>query len=271
MKKAVLIILSIFIIACLFSVTALAAPAESILLRAGGSIGGGGGGGFGSSYSRRRTLRNLLDNADEMTGKEFFSAFGVIILAYIGYAVAALGSILIPIIVYKRRKKARNETRRLMAEYDDFDGFWSYDYVQNRINEVYFGIQNAWCDGDMKKAEGLLTEHLFNQYQKHLNAMKRDGERNVMKNIQLRNAEPVYAKDFTHNEHDYLWVRIEGSMIDYVINKDSGEILQGTKEDLPFVEYWKFSRSRDGNWVLAEIMQQEEFEKTRYYKGLSKL
>ena len=142
MKKAILIIISILLLSCLFASTALAAPAESMLLRAGGSVGGEGGGGFG----------------------------------------------------------------------------------------------------------GFSRSHRSSQ-----------------------TAEPVYAKDFTNNEHDYFWAKIEGSMIDYVIIAETGVIVQGTKQEFVFTEYWRFTRRRDGNWVLAEIMQQYDFEKTKYYKGLDKL
>lgn len=270
MKKAILIIISILLLSCLFASTALAAPAESMLLRAGGSVGGGGGGGFGGfsrSHSDSKTAAKLKD----MTGNDMFGMFLFYLLYFAFYLISLLGSILIPIIVRKRKKKAREETRRLMAEYDDFDGFWSFEFVQKRIEEVYFGIQYAWRDNNIKNAEDMLTPALFNRYQKHLNAQRRDGEKNIMKNITLKTAEPVYAKDFTNNEHDYFWAKIEGSMIDYVIIEETGVIVQGTKQEFVFTEYWRFTRRRDGNWVLAEIMQQYDFEKTKYYKGLDKL
>ena len=143
--------------------------------------------------------------------------------------------------------------------------------MQKRIEEVYFGIQYAWRDNNIKNAEDMLTPALFNRYQKHLNAQRRDGEKNIMKNITLKTAEPVYAKGFTNNEHDYFWAKIEGSMIDYVIIEETGVIAQGTKQEFVFTEYRRFTRRRDGNWVLAEIMQQYDFEKTKYYKGLDKL
>lgn len=268
MKKAVLIILSVIVILSVFSVTALAAPADSMLLRAGGAIGGGGGGGI-SSFRRHRTSEAARSLSD-MTGNEMLGAllFYLIYFAYI--LIMVLAAILIPIIVKKRKKKSREETRRLMAEYDDFDGFWSYEFVQNRIEEIYYGVQNAWNDGNMRKAEDLLTPTLYKRYQKHLDGMHRDGEKNVMKNIKLISALPVYAKDFTNNEHDYIWAKIEGSMADYVINEDE-LIVEGENKEQPFTEYWRFTRRRDGMWVLAEILQQYEFEKTRYYKGLSKL
>ena len=161
--------------------------------------------------------------------------------------------------------------QKTMANADAIQTGSSYDFVQNRIKEVYFAVQKAWADGDMKKAEDMVTEALFRKYQKHLDAQKRDGEKNVMEDIVLKSATPVYAKDFTQNEHDYLWVKIEGSMVDYVILEETGYILEGTKDDLPFCEYWRLTRRRDGNWVLAEIMQEYDFEKTKYYKGLDKL
>ena len=137
MKKAILIIISILLLSCLFASTALAAPAESMLLRAGGSVGGGGGGGFGGfsrSHSDSKTAAKLKD----MTGNDMLGMFLFYLLYFAFYLISLLGAILIPIIVSKRKKKAREETRRLMAEYDDFDGFWSFEFVQKRIEEVYF-------------------------------------------------------------------------------------------------------------------------------------
>ena len=270
MKKAVLIIISVLLLSCLFATVAFAAPAEALLLRAGGSVGGGGSGGFGGFFGRHHTSKTA-GNLKEMTGSELLGTVLFYGLYFVYLLIAVTGGILIPIIVRRRKKKARKETRRLMAEYDDFDGFWSYDFVQNRVKEVYFAVQNAWAEGDMKKAEDMVTEALFRKYQKHLDAQKRDGEKNVMEDIVLKSAVPVYAKDFTQNEHDYLWVKIEGSMVDYVILEETGYILECTNDDLPFCEYLRLTRRRDGNWVLAEIMQQEEFEKTEYYKGLDRL
>ena len=84
MKKAILIILSLLIITCLFSVTALAAPAEIMFLRAGGAIGGGGGGGGG--HFRAHLFRDAFDGTEGMSVGERLAALGYYVIVYLFYA-----------------------------------------------------------------------------------------------------------------------------------------------------------------------------------------
>lgn len=263
MRKIIRIFLVTFILLSLFALAASAVSFEPEFLRAGGGSGSlGGGGGIARGFFRITGLDDWFDNTVEGRMLSYFVIIPLYILMF-------LTSVLTPIILFKRIKKAKNKARQDMAEFDDFDGFWSYEFIQNRVKEVYFALQKAWSENDIKSVENMLSDKLYEQYRKHLKGMKNDHEKNVLKDIELIKTEPVWAKNFTNDGFDYFWSYVEGSMIDYTINLDNEEILQGSKKDkVRFIEYWKFVKGRDGVWVLDEIKQKDEYEKEKYYKGL---
>jgi predicted lipid-binding transport protein (Tim44 family) len=102
-----------------------------------------------------------------------------------------------------------------------------------------------------------MSEPLFTQHTETLRGQEARGERNVIEQIVIRNAEIVflrYANDTAQREFAMLF---EVSMIDYYARRDSGALLRGSRTPSIFQEVWWFRQSRDG-WSLDKIEQTGE-------------
>ncbi|MCL5774228.1 MAG: hypothetical protein M1536_07620, partial [Firmicutes bacterium] len=65
----------------------------------------------------------------------------------------------------------------------------------------------------------------------------------------------IGVKDFRDDSKDRFWVHIEGSMIDYIVDDETGSLLSGdTSKPESFSEIWSFIRG-EKDWVLDEINQ----------------
>ena len=83
-------------------------------------------------------------------------------------------------------------------------------------------------------------------------------ERNVLKRIRLLDIKSVFVHDEEDDTKDFIWFYLKGKMVDYVMNTDTLEKVEGSTIPTSFVEFWKFVRKDDDHFVLAKILQQNE-------------
>lgn len=84
-----------------------------------------------------------------------------------------------------------------------------------------------------------------------------------MRDIRLLSALPVAVHDDENDAIDFVRFYIKGSMVDYVIDTETQQILSGSTAPAKFVEYRKFTR-RGSDRVLAEILQKNEAGKITF-------
>ena len=53
-------------------------------------------------------------------------------------------------------------------------------------------------------------------------------ERNVLKRIRLLDIKPVFVHDEEDDTKDFIWFYLKGKMVDYVINTDTLEKVEGS-------------------------------------------
>ncbi len=203
---------------CLLLLLSALLPAD-LCARAGGGGGGGGGGGI----------------------------MGIIlypfILIYIG-------------ILHYRIAQKNKEAAALIEKFAASDSGWRMESLKQRIEECFFKVQEAWTERNQDLARGYISRRLYDKHKAQTDLMIKDGEKNILKNINLIEAKIVEAIDYTDNSKDLFRVYIKGSMIDYTVTDPGGEVIKGKPEETgKFTELWKFTRE-DGRWVLDEIDQE---------------
>ena len=100
-----------------------------------------------------------------------------------------------------------------------------------------------------------MTTALYNRHQLQLNEMLEEHRVNVLEEINLSRIWIMTICYSKNGIYDHFWVRIEGSMIDYIMDEITGDIISGrTVEVGIFTEFWKFVHAPHG-WVLDEIRQ----------------
>lgn len=106
-----------------------------------------------------------------------------------------------------------------------------------------------------------MDQDLYDNFQSKIEWMQIRKEKNVLKKISLLDAIPISINDEEDDSKDYIWYYIKGSMIDYTINIETKEVVEGQNTKTSFIEYWKFIRKDDCKWVLCEILQEDEKDK----------
>lgn len=203
---------------CLLLLLSALLPAD-LCARAGGGGGGGGGGGTGG-----------------ILGIILYPLF----LIYIG---------ILHFKIYRKNKEAA----ALIEKFAASDSGWRMESLKQRIEECFYRVQEAWTKRNQDLARNYMSRRLYEKHREQTNRMIRDGEKNILKNIELLGAKIVEAIDYTDNSKDSFWAYIKGSMIDYTVTDPEGKVIEGDPEvNGKFVELWKFTRE-DGRWVLDEI------------------
>jgi hypothetical protein len=201
---------------------------------------GGGGGGGGGSGGGRGGLIKL-----------------VILVFYLIYAG------LVWLVVQRREQQARGLMDKLAA----MESSWGREAVRRRIHNIYFKVQEAWARRDQKPARDFMSDRLFELHQSLCDEMRTKGEKNILQEVALNKIQIVEVADFLDDTQDRMWVIVHGSMIDYIVDERSDEVLRGDKnkkED--FKELWKFVRGPKG-WVLDEIDQSVDLDELLGFKS----
>lgn len=220
-------------------------------LRAGGGGGSGGSSGGGSSGSHHTPSTRSYGTGGVISN--ILSAIIMIVLLFIG-----------TIVLYLKVLRSSFNSKRYMRMLDDKDITWNYKNVERQVIDAYYIIQEAWAEGNMAKAKDYMTKELYESFQSKLEWMEVKKRKNVLEKIKLVNVKPVSIHDDEDDKKDLIWFYIKGKMVDYMINMETLERVSGSKRSTSFVEFWKFSRTKDNHFVLAKILQQEDANKITF-------
>ena len=233
MKKRLIALLIVLI--CLGSLAQF-----NVAARAGGGGGHGGGHGGHSHGGGSRSLNPL-----EMLRN--IGCLGCLGLATYGFST-----------ISQKRAKRKIDASGL-----------NYKRIVIEISDAYFAIQKAWAGGDMTPAKRYMTQRLFENHQKKLAKMANATKKNICEDIKLISITPWR---FSKNGFEKICVKIEGSMIDYIVKtprKDGSDGFlakswRGIRKMVEncsskryksecFAEFWTFIKNSQGHWQLDRI------------------
>lgn len=110
---------------------------------------------------------------------------------------------------------------------------------------------------DVDISKNYMSDNIYNTHNTKLSWMKIRKQRNILENIKLISAKPIAIKHYKDNSKDVVWFAIKGSMIDYIINVNINDMVEGSTKNKSFAEFWKFIKVKD-KWVVDRIMQTYE-------------
>lgn len=226
---------------------------KEIRLRAGGgSSSSSGGSGGGSNSSHHRSSRNSSSSGSScLISDVFFYIFFIII------------TFKASIILYTKVIRASVNSKRYMKILKEKDISWNYKEIENQVINAFYTIEESWTSNNLELAKEYLSDELYNQFQVKLNWMEYSKRKNILKKIKLRNLKPISVIDDEDDSKDLIWFYIKGKMIDYTINTETNEKIEGNNYSTSFVEFWKFIRTKENTWVLDKILQENEIDKIK--------
>lgn len=261
MKRLFYLVLIIFILC--FSLNLVTVNAKeykcldskvNILRAGGGSSGGSGGsGGGGSASSHGGTHGGRSSRGSTNIFNEFLHLILLIVFFF-------------PTVVFLILKVFRSSinSKRYLKLLKKDDPVWNYKEIEKQVIKSFYYIQEGWTKQNLEEAKEYLDESIYNSFTVKLNWMQYNNKKNILKRIRLRNLKPISIHDDEDDEKDCLWFYIRGSMIDYTINTETNEKLEGINFPMPFIEFWQFRRTKEDKWVLSKIYQKDEMDKINF-------
>lgn len=215
-----------------------------VLLRAGGGGSSSGGGSSGGS-SGHTTRGNASNRPASIIGT---------ILHYIIFSILFFFT---AIVFYLKIIRASINSKRLLKLLDDKDKSWNYRSIEQQVINTFYSVQESWTNMDMSASKEYMADDLYETFNTKLEWMQMGNKRNVLKKIKLINLKPISIYDDEDDSKDLIWFYIKGKMVDYIINTETNEKIEGNDYSKSFVEFWKFVK-KDNKWVLAKILQKDE-------------
>jgi hypothetical protein len=114
--------------------------------------------------------------------------------------------------------------------------------VQARLALIYGELNKAWSNNQLGPVRGLCSDGLYDYLQYWVAAYQRQGLRNQLTDMRIVKAEP--CKLVRDKHYDALTIRIWGTGKDFVIKRETGALVRGSKHaERPYSEYWTLIRS----------------------------
>ena len=129
----------------------------------------------------------------------------------------------------------KDYTDMTKEEYNKIIPKTSMDEMKDIVFDLYKDIQYAWTNFDYDKLKLLLTDEIFNMYNSQLNTLEIKNQVNIMSQIEKEDVKIVSAKE--ENGVITIEAYLKVNTYDYVINKNTNEVLRGTHKYKMQYEY----------------------------------
>jgi predicted lipid-binding transport protein (Tim44 family) len=167
----------------------------------------------------------------------------------LGVLLALINLALITFFVYRKNKRAKH----LISQLSSQDTLWNYELMIDFAQEVYVKMQNAWMERNMELVKDIVTERLYQDYQKKLDWQKVKHEQNIIEDIEIKRTEIIGIEDHGGKDKDTFTIYIKGKLVDYTISDKTGKIYTNkAKGKTSFVDLYYFLR-REEKWLLDRI------------------
>jgi hypothetical protein len=172
--------------------------------------------------------------------------------------LSLLSLILLPLGIYMYIKQKLAERRaykdlKFMAQYDpNFEWRWA----KQRILDCFYRVHSAWKEEDVSQAFEYLTDWYWqNQQLVHLDRWHREGLRNVCEIKGVRAVRPllfIHRNDDVAHEGSVLVVSITANMKDYLVQRETEEVVEGDPKFKDHETIWSFTLA-EGQWRVSNI------------------
>lgn len=248
-KKILVMVLVIFIIN---------EPLIAYARPGGGSGGSSSGGGGGTSSSSSSSGSHY--GGSNYRGRN--SNLGDIIIFGIVACSASAGVFILKVKLGKKK----TESIAAIKDLSKSDDNWDYKEIKKDIEEAFYKIGIAWMERNQDLAREYISDKLYDKHKSQTEWMMVRKEKNILENMTLLGAKPIGLKDCEGIDNDILWVHMKAKSIDYTINEETNEVIEGQdNKSVRYQEYWKFIRKED-RWVLDEIRQIDDIDDLNFFK-----
>jgi hypothetical protein len=169
--------------------------------------------------------------------------------------IGLLVLIFLPIILYYSVKGALQvrKTRRDLAALAGA-GLPQYRWldVKDRVTESFTWMWSAWSRQKLDLVTKYATPWYWSNQQLQLDEWESKGLENVCQLKRIERITPIFVEHRPESEGSRLVVDIRARVIDYMVDKATGRVVQGDKNEGDLDTVWTF-KWEDGAWRLNLI------------------
>lgn len=126
----------------------------------------------------------------------------------------------------------------------------------DRFEQMLSEIQSAYGREDYAALRKLTTPEAMSYLAEELGEIASSGMRNEVKDVKLLQGDVSEA--WREGNVDYATVAIRYSAIDVMLDRNSGAVVEGNPDEpVESTEVWTFTRTDNGDWLLAAIQGTE--------------
>ncbi|MEM5790200.1 MAG: Tim44 domain-containing protein, partial [Syntrophobacteraceae bacterium] len=136
---------------------------------------------------------------------------------------------------------AYTELERGLDQIRQYDPAFNEEKFKETVQDLFFRIQAGWANRSIEGIEGILMTEITDFFLQEFDLMNRSGVINRLENIAIRRVELTEA--WQEAGKDYITVLITANLLDYTIDANTREVIQGDKlNPVKFQEFWTFCR-----------------------------
>lgn len=164
----------------------------------------------------------------------------------------------LPLITYVliREKIAERRARkdlRFMARYSPL---FDWLKIQERAKDCFYRVHRSWEKEDLSDVTQWMTDWYWqNQQMVHLDRWKREGLINICEVKKITNIKPLlfmHRNQGTEHENSMVVLSIEAMMKDYLQERNTGKLVEGSKRFKEVETVWSFTME-NGAWKVSDI------------------
>ena len=114
-------------------------------------------------------------------------------------------------------------------------------------------IQDAWSHEDVARLHTLATPECVSYFARDIEQNKARNVVNKVAGTKLLQGD--LAEAWREGNTDYATVAMKFSLIDKMVDRATGRVVEGDDHPQTATEVWTFRRERGGNWLLSAIQQ----------------
>ena len=128
-----------------------------------------------------------------------------------------------------------------MQNYSQLDPNFDPAELTQKLSNWYVQMQNQWTAGDMTPLRPFFTDALYAQFDRQLDSMKQQNLVNYVERISVLG---VDLRGFRQRGgEDHIIAEIRTRIVDYTVNKKTGEVVSGSRTQEKFMTYeWDLTR-----------------------------
>lgn len=130
-----------------------------------------------------------------------------------------------------------------MSEYVRLDPGFSENDLKEKISNMYVKLQNAWQDKNLEEVRPYLTDALYGQYDRQLDAYRRNRQTNYVERIAVLSVDlRGWRQD---GANDMIYAVLNTRIVDYVVNDADNTLVRGSRTQEKFMSYeWTLTRTK---------------------------